>query len=90
MLVEQHDDARIVRLHPLRQRAAFHAPAADEAHARVHRTIGVVVAAAAGAVRARAAGVHRGAHDLDLQPAVAARRARLAFTGRGWFCHGLL
>ena len=79
-LVEQHHDLGIARLHPLGQRAVVHAPAADELLAGIDRAVGVIVAAGTGAVMAGLAGIDRFAFDNDLQPAVAAGGAGLAFT----------
>jgi len=57
-------------------------------HARVDRPILVVVASGAGAVRAGTSRKNGNTIDPDLQPAVAARRAGLAFARRRCFRQG--
>jgi hypothetical protein len=79
-LIEEYDDLCVARLHPIRQRARIHSPAADEVHARIDGTIRVVIAAAAGAVGTWAPRKDRRTVHLDLQPAVTARGARLTST----------
>src|SRR4029079_7189627 len=76
-LIEQHDHLGVVRLHPLRQRAVIHAPAANECHARIDWAVRVVVAAGAGAVRTGPSGKDGHAVHVDLKTAVAAAGTRL-------------
>src|SRR4029078_1931533 len=76
-LIEEYDDFCVARLHPVRQWARIHSPAADEVHARIDGTIRVVIAATAGAVGTWAPRKDRRTVHPDLQPAVTARGARL-------------
>ena len=85
-LVEQDDHLGVGGFHPVRQRAVVPPPAADELDAGVDGTVLVVVASLARAVRAGPTRVDRDAVDANLQPPVAARRARLAFTRCGVLC----
>jgi hypothetical protein len=48
----------------------------------------VIVASGTGAVRTGSSGIDRDAVDVNLQPAVAARGAGLAFTGERFLGHG--
>ncbi len=75
---ENDDDLPVIRFHPLGQRATLGNPAAVEIVARVNRSVQIVVAALAGAVRAGMPRVHRDAVDDHLDPTIAARRAGLA------------
>src|SRR5262249_7534159 len=74
----KHDHVRSVGPHPIRQRRRGDQPSANEFTARMLRPLRVDRAAMIGAERTRFARTNFVSSHLDLQPAVAASRARPA------------